>query len=782
MDELVKFTYEQFHAAQDLRGNPADRAPGSKNQVPVGERQFRPIRGMAPISEAGAQLLFPIKDTWGGLDWVGGQDASGSLFSSLADSLFFVGNGQVVLEGAYIAGAIATSLLKVLLKWNGSYTNPNSGPFQVGLPEPSKLQVGILDTPVAGGTPSTNGLYSFKVARLRGPTGGKSRASATSDVLNLVGKAAYVVIPEASDGQTVHPIFVTEKGLGGVGLHLRLSRANPFTGTEYTENDVEREISTLSVTNGSPVVTDSASGFTAQDDAKLFEAVSSGWSVPAGTVVLSVDANNQITLSNNVTVSSGANPRTGRLTSYVNNIERAVSLNWTESDLAAEAAEIDWIYDFPPPPASHAFQLENRIGVASYADSTATTSSTNPGTALVFSLSNQLESFDIRFPLYLPEAVVHILSRGVDSYRFLGCRNGIYAVQYINADIPATLSIILPNEGIANPNNWCLGRRGLYVCTARGKLIRIGEGAAVDETFYEPIRNAIADWPQDEITLVAEPRLGGLLVMRGTKAYLLDEQTGKWSDPLYLNELGLLVGYEVASGLGIEGRTILAFQDILTGLETLGDSSRLEYEFDHPDGSGARIVSMSPFVASEGGVAAIQEIASRFIVTNASENVYVGIHRDGKTTYVDDAITALGDATVASSSLSLTSDDLGAFVLIQLSGNWLLGRIRLINSATSFELGTPTDDFSASVALNVPETNPDGVYMLIAHRVFTIDPSRTGGMQVSSGEISLTGLRTVAASIAMVGSGTGPKAQALAVTLNGYIDGEQWADAGGVWT
>ncbi|MEQ1923800.1 MAG: hypothetical protein ABL952_14945, partial [Pyrinomonadaceae bacterium] len=640
MDRLARFIFNDFAAAQDLRGELTDFAPGSKNLIPLGTRQHRPFKGLDVLG-TGSRRLYPVKDTFGGLDDIAAQEASGSLFTTLADALVFCGYGQVSIEGVDIAGLIADNILQIALKWNDSYTDENSGPFQVGLPEPSTPVVGILDEEIAGGTPSTNGLYSFKTARLRGATGGKSRGSATSEVLQLTGKAAYIVLGEASDGQTTHVIFVTEKGLGGVGLHLRLSRANPFTGQEYTEEDVNRWVDTLSVTNASAVVTDSDSGFTAQDEGKLFRiggaatttpeadfdnvggyitvteadhgyytgipgrytttttlptglslatdyflyvidentyrpctsyanavagigiaftddgtgdhTFTPNVSVPAGTTVESVDSDSQITLSGNVTVNHGANPRRGRFTAYVNEIERAVSLNWTESDLAGEAAEISWIYDFPPPTCSHAFQLENRLGVAAYADATADTSASNPGTALVFSLSNQLESFDIRFPLYLPEAVVDILGRGVDSYKFIGCRNGIYAVQYINAEIPATLSVILPNEGIANGNNWCVGRRGLYIMTARGKLVRIGEGGVVDDTFYDKIRLAIKDYEQEDTVLSAETRIGALVLSNGATSWIFDEQTGKWSTETYLDEWNWFDGVQQ-----VETNTVVA--------------------------------------------------------------------------------------------------------------------------------------------------------------------------------------------------------------------------------
>lgn len=981
MDRLARFIFSDFAAAHDLRGELSDLATGSKGLIPLGTRQYKPFKGLDVLG-TGSRRLYPVGDTYGGLDDIAAQEGRGSLFTTLAEALVFCGHGQVSIEGTDIAGLIADNLLQIALKWNGSYTDANSGPFQVGLPEPSKPVVGILDTPVAGGTPSTNGLYSFKTARLRGATGGKSRASATSDVLLLVEKAAFIVLGAASDGQTIHVIFVTERGLGGVGLHLRLSRANPFTGLEYTEEDVERSVATLSMTNASAVVTDSADGFTAQDVGKLFRSGGAATTtpeadfdnvggfitvteadhgyetgvqgryttsntlptgiaaatdynlyvidedtylpctsyanalagigiaftndgtgnhtftpnitIPAGTTVESVDSDSQITLSNNVTVNHGANPRRGRLTAYVNETERCVSLNWTESDLAGEAAEISWIYDFPPPTCSHAFQLENRLGVATYADATADTSSTNPGTALLFSLSNELESFDIRFPLYLPEAVVDILGRGVDSYKFIGCRNGVYAVQYINADIPATISVILPNEGIENGNNWCVGRRGLYIMTARGKLVKVGEGGAIDDTFYDKIRLAIRDWEQADTVLAAETRSGGLTVSNGSTTYYYDEQTEKWSTELPLDEWNWFDGVAqvetniVIAAAGITGsgnarsiitaagfnggspltvtvpvttgahttatliatafRTALNANAIVTAFFTIGGTgatitltartsaandgtmnftiedvssagitedtssdnttagqaivktssaevvsalgvrgrmvmtleqaaARKVFEFD--SGTGTNIVGISPYYAPEDEtVMSVQEILARFIADQSTSDAYLCIHRNLQATHLRDLNITSGSSNAASASANFTSAHLGMYLLIQGADGWILRRIKAVTNTTTVVLGTPVEYFPSSVAEVVNEDIVTG-YALLAYKVFPIDQSRTGTIQVKSPELLLNGCRSIAASLAIDTAGV--DAQVLSIELRGEATDEDWGFDGAIW-
>jgi hypothetical protein len=183
MQTLAKWLFgiSGMDAAADLRGDVTDFAPGSRNLIPDGVKMSRQFRGLLSAG-AGGRKMVQIKDTWGSLDDIGPTHGAGSLFSTVADMLVMIGQGQVRLEGTAVTGAIASSLLKFVLKWNGSYTDPNSGPYTAGLPEPSRPAVGIIDGDLFG-APNLTGTVSIKYARYRKTTGGRSRASETSDVL-----------------------------------------------------------------------------------------------------------------------------------------------------------------------------------------------------------------------------------------------------------------------------------------------------------------------------------------------------------------------------------------------------------------------------------------------------------------------------------------------------------------------------------------------------------------------------------------------------------------------
>jgi hypothetical protein len=123
-----QFGLSGLDAAADLRGELSDYAPGSRNLLPDGLRQSRAFRDLDILGTGGRRMV-QIRDTWGALDDDGSNLGKGSLFSSIADMLVYCGRGQVRVETALIPGAIASAVLKFLLKWNGSYTDPESGPL-----------------------------------------------------------------------------------------------------------------------------------------------------------------------------------------------------------------------------------------------------------------------------------------------------------------------------------------------------------------------------------------------------------------------------------------------------------------------------------------------------------------------------------------------------------------------------------------------------------------------------------------------------------------------------
>lgn len=158
----------------------------------------------------------------------------GSLFGWIGGSLWYAGDGQVMLAGTLIAGALASTTLKILLQRAGSYTAGDSGPYSAGLAQPSAPDVAVLAAPGGGFTGLVNGVVSFKIARVRTSTGARSIASVTSAVVSAKGQTIRITFPAAAAGQTHWVIFATQEGFGGVGNHYRLRIAGALQVSEAT--------------------------------------------------------------------------------------------------------------------------------------------------------------------------------------------------------------------------------------------------------------------------------------------------------------------------------------------------------------------------------------------------------------------------------------------------------------------------------------------------------------------------------------------------------------------
>lgn len=760
--ELTKFIYgaDGLHDSVATRASELSLSRASRNLIPDGAGLMRPVKGLDVLG-TGARLMFPAGGRWVGLDDVGGQAAAGTAFSWIAEMLLICGFGQLVFDGAIVPGVFASSLLKILLRWGGSYTHANSGPFVAGTPQPSAPTVGVIESSI-GGVPTMDGTYSFKIAWIK-VTGGRSIASPTSINLVVKGKCVYLVVPQPPVGGETLVVFTTKKDLGGRGLHYRLVRANPYSGIEYAVEDIERSIADLQVTNGSNIVISPAlAAFAQADVGKRFAPVSAGFTVPAGTTITSVDSATQIKLSGNVTVTSGANPRTAKLISYAGGFDRGVLLNWRESDLADETA---WIEDYPPPPASHCFPLDKVIGLITDSDSLNSASGENRGTVAHFSMRNLPESFSPLHRLFIPEKVVALIWRATDAYVFVGCENWIGAFMFIDAltEAPATLTTILADEGILSPNNWCIRQDGLYLITAKGSLVRIIQGGAVDIVFGDKVRRIISGWTEREKIVVASyPDGVSVSVSYKNQTLLFNTQTGNWSALIYLADFAPNI--EVLSGLAVGGRLLL------TGIDKNDpDGARTLYDFDKGDGS---VISAIPHYQQPASkhTKNIDQLTLEYHADRTDKPVYLSLHINDQATYCDDAEMTSGSNIFVSNKLNFTAKDKGKYVLVVGAGNTILrGRIIQVTSAHSVRLGTCTRRINSSVALNASNSVTNG-YAVIAHRIYEFTPEQKGENRPRPIGIGINGVRSFAVGVTM--ETAGEDAMPLNTIVGGTVNPE----------
>lgn len=748
------FGYSGTDAAPDLRGDASDYAPGSQNLLPEGAKQSRPFRGLTYFCK-GSRLMFQIKDTFGGLDDVGANVAAGSLYAIIADALIYCGTGQVSIAGTDIPGAIATNVIRILLKFNGSYTDPKSGSYPLGLPKPEAVEVGTLSGDSYGATKLT-GTVSVKYARLNKYTGDKSRASDTSAVLTVTNKAIYAAVPLPVFGQTDHIFFRTLQILGGQGLHYRMPIANPFTQAEYTEDDVQRTVTNLTA-DGTLYLNAPANTFSAGDVGKRINALS-GFTVPSPTVVLEVVSDSRLKLSNPLTVTSGA--LEAELIAFAGATDRTVVLHGKDSDLVEETA---WIYDYPPPTCSHAFQLENRNFVATYAESknaAASASSANPGTALLPSIPNAFGSYDPRYPVYIPEKVVDILSDKMDSYKFIGGENGVYAIQYLNVTdaIPATLTVLLRGEGIKKPHNWCARESAIYLYTS--EPVRIIEGGRVDKSFANKARPLMRGWTAENVVVSSTPK--GAVYSHGSESLLFEEASGRWSAEINLRDFS---NGSALSATSVGNRMIMTMNE--------SGGVRRAYWFD--EGAGSYVCGIGHYQnePAPSRHKAIQFVRAEFVCDRTDRTVYFGIHANSLPTHVKDAAMSAGGSVLTSPSSRFTSEILGSYVLIRgagASGGFLYGRIRQVISPTQIAIGTPAADLAQSAAL-AAQTTVTGAYSLIALRIFPIKANRSGTIETKSPEMFLSSVHSYAASLLIETDGT--LAQPLEAELAGIVNMEE---------
>jgi hypothetical protein len=197
---------------------PDSLAEGSYNVLVQanGHRVFRGLKEIGP----GARTLYRIFDGYAGLKDNGTTRGYGSVFNFIANSLFWIGEGKLTYNGTQLedstseAEFVATSNLQLS-------PHPYEHAYTAGLAQPDapivEARTPTLADPTAG---LMNGLYSFKIARIRSLTGGRSIASPTSAVILFTGQTARLTFPlEDSNGQDRWAVFATKAGFGGTGVH-----------------------------------------------------------------------------------------------------------------------------------------------------------------------------------------------------------------------------------------------------------------------------------------------------------------------------------------------------------------------------------------------------------------------------------------------------------------------------------------------------------------------------------------------------------------------------------
>lgn len=216
------FTWENGYFDSDKLAFPPNcLAPGSKNLFVQDGGSLRVFKGVKDAAKTGGRTMFVVAGGFAALVDDGDAEGIGSIFNYISESLFWIGAGKVNYNGIVLADIdtsaefTATSSLQLSPKEDVTYKNA----YLAGLEQPDAPTV-VAAAPTGSVTGLLSGLYSFKIARARSATGGRSVASPTSAVVSFSGQVARLVFPLAdSNGQNRWAIFATKAGFGGTGVH-----------------------------------------------------------------------------------------------------------------------------------------------------------------------------------------------------------------------------------------------------------------------------------------------------------------------------------------------------------------------------------------------------------------------------------------------------------------------------------------------------------------------------------------------------------------------------------
>ena len=223
MNILHTHTFSEGYYDTDNLAYPANcMAPGSQNVFLTSASSQRVFRGFATTGLTGGRSMFNVAGGFASLNDVGMTQGVGSIFNYINESLFWIGSGEVYYNGSVLTDTtptnfIATSALQLSPKGSGyAYTER----FVAGLAQPD-APVALARTPgLTDPRGLMTGVYSFKIARVRSITGGRSIASLTSAIVTCSEQAVRLTFPALdTNGQDRWAIFGTKKGFGGTGVH-----------------------------------------------------------------------------------------------------------------------------------------------------------------------------------------------------------------------------------------------------------------------------------------------------------------------------------------------------------------------------------------------------------------------------------------------------------------------------------------------------------------------------------------------------------------------------------
>lgn len=636
-----------FQVAPPLKADEGTIGLGSRNLIGFGRKNRRAWKGLDPVAgKTGSRILFNAGGKLGGLVDVSATEAKGSVDLYLRNTIWFMGYGQLMYDGANITGAVASTTQKVLVRYNDSYTHANSGPYDAGLPQPSPPDVAARDEIGSGFTGKCSGLRSYMIASVRDWTGDRSRASYVSLTVEGDNKTDRLTFPTAPVGGTGWVVFAPKLGFGGTGVHRRLRAPNRVANREFLESDIERTFSDI-VTHGTTSIDSLTAAFTSADIGKL-ATLDNGVDAVFESPIQNVTGPTTAILEDAVPFTSVAVD--GTFTAYVDGILRTVEVEYDDTDLTSEAA---WITDYPPMAAVYSFPLVDvRIICGCLTDAIKEPTVDDSGTCLSVSNRNYPGSYDPLNLLYMPEKFVGAVGRATDRHFYVYGKGWTGATQYTGADFgpAATISTVWGDTGFRKAHNVCLAYGRLYGFSSKGAAVRLQNGEEPDTKFADDVQPIFDTWDPDKVVVTTYKH--AVKYAHESQAFLFYLQDEKWLPACYLSDYA---DGDIVSAISLDAKTYVTMKE---------NTTFSLFEFDA--GAGSACTAMTNYVGGPAIARAktINEVAETVILDDDTLDYYISLHRNGQRLSIDDVTMAAGSNLMYSTAAKFTDEDLGKYVLL----------------------------------------------------------------------------------------------------------------------
>lgn len=576
-----------------LGGGNTTAAEGSFNLMRLGEGFNLPFQGVAPLGpQTGAELMFQIGDTWGGIKEQQGN-ASGSVVEDFDQKMYAIGVGKPMKEGVTIQRRYGTITI------NAQNIDNNTDVITYSTTLPVQIQTGGVIY-FSGSTPTGASVnVAYYVRRLSNTTLSLhttyTGAITNTDRLNLTQSVGllnclmqYGADITLSSVLQVASVPVLDVN-GKIAIYKFYDQANLETP----------QAPSMSIVAPSPAYTGLVKDEIAVKVAAIRYREDEGnlttLTAPARSLASASSGVSRGAVGNPITVrfpppvdgqthwavfatrqgfgTSGVYYRVGyRTTSVGTDTEwiygipesvvaatgtRNLIFDFTDADLLPEDA---WIYDYPPPAGSHFLRMENvGIVLGAYPEG---------GTIGAVSLPNYFESYNPRHLLYFPEDIVGVLHKEFESQAIVACRNSVHALEYVGNRgdnlPPVRVTTIMPDTGIKNAQNWAVGGSTIAMWIEGTGIAVLDKDGRVDYEFGREVARFTKNWNADDVVVMYDPDTLSFIFAYQNVFVSFCQQSLAWSDPVYLNETYTQSGRMSGtwkSGVQVKGELYCTIED-----------------------------------------------------------------------------------------------------------------------------------------------------------------------------------------------------------------------------